>query len=565
MFVIHKQLISHSEREYTFTTLFWSGERQIGGLGIAVFCLPVIAMAPLLFNDNVDVASMAGTWLGTLFAGIGFIALFSQLRAVAFSLMRSRKFLMERSAGDWAVLVPLKNMPRQGLVERVAPSFQGWLQRAYLTDMTISMTWDYRQGGGTSGWSNLFAHAGIKPQDLIAYGGPDAKIYPAVSGDLGPGDPPRLADMIFEEGKVSYGLTRNEFTALLIICGFPIADFSTSGLTYSTGLLGTMALADGEPFVQLARFDPHDGCRHITKDLARYVNELPIQRCIDYALGVLRTPKRGDHHHIIIASGILPADDDLAGGLRIWTSVPSAAQINMIKYTMEQFVSISGADFLKYSVETAADIDYERKTMEKVNPGFSLSKEKAHQIMLIAHALAALQPWGLLPVLPPYIVQAFRPLIAPFVGAGADNVAFLQDRMCEMKLQPLMGWDTIEQQATALSQIGDIKTDFFSCSNSPCRQYFKAMNMVFDAHMLQLADVRNLLAAKAALLLLDGEPVSENFVQNMTAHLSHSQSSGKVPDWAVHVYAAYLWGWLNDSIPMDFDYSSKFNRRIFLE
>lgn len=518
-------------------------------------------MAPLLFSDNVNISSMAATWLGTLIAGIGLIAIFSQIRSLAISVVRSRRFLMERSAGDWAILVPTRDMPRHGLVEGVAPAFQGWLQRAYRTDVTLSMTWDYRKGGGTSGWSNLFAHADIKPLDIVAYGGPDARFYPAVSGNLGPGEAPRLADMIFEEGRVSYGLTRNEFTALLIICGFRISDFSISGLTSSTGFLGTMALVDRGPFSQLARFDSHDGCRHITEDLERYVNKLPVQRCIDYSLGVLRTPKRGDHR-IIIPAAISPEDD----GLCAWTAWPSAAQLNQIKYTLEQFVSVSGADMLEYSVETKVDIEYERKTMERVGPGLSLSKEKIHQIVLIAHALAALQPWGLLPVLPSHFAQAFKPLIAPFVGSRSETVNVLQERMCEIKSKPLSGWDSIEQQAMALSQIGNIKTDFFSVSNSPCRQYFKAMNMVFDAYMLPAADVRNTLAAKAALRLLEGDTLlSDNLVHNMTIHLGNGQLPAKIPDWAISVYATYLWGWLNDYVPMDFSFQSKFHRRIFLE
>jgi hypothetical protein len=520
-------------------------------------------MTPLLLSDNINIASAAGTWLGALFAGVGLIAIISQIRALAITLVRSRKFLMVRSAGDWAILIPTRNMPEHGLVEGVAPCFQGWLQRAYREDLTISMTWDYRKGGGTSGWSNLFAHAGINPLDLINYGGPEARMFPAVSGNLGPGEAPRLADMVFEGGRVSYGFTRNEFTALLIICGFRISEFSISGLTSSTGFLGTMDLVERGPFSQLGRFDPHDGCRHITEDLERYVNKLPVQRCIDYSLGILRTPKRGGRRIIIPAA--TSAESDGPAGLCAWTAWPSAAQLDQIKYTLEQFLSISGADILEYSIETTVDIEYERETMERVNPDFSLGMEKIHQTVLVAHALAALQPWGLLPVLPTHFAEAFKPLIAPFVGSRLETVTVLQERMCDMRLKPLPGWDTIEQQAMALSQMGNIKTSFFSASNSPCRQYFKAMNMVFDAYRLPLADVRNKLAAIAVSKLLEGDKISELFVDNMAIHLGHGQLPAKIPDWAVSVYAAYLWGWLNDYIPMDFSFRSKFNRRIFLE
>jgi hypothetical protein len=111
----------------------------------------------------------------------------------------------------------------------------------------------------------------------------------------------------------------------------------------------------------------------------------------------------------------------------------------------------------------------------------------------------------------------------------------------------------------------NIKTSFFSASNNPCRQYFKAMNMVFDAYRLPLADVRNKLAANVASKLLEGDKLSDNSVDNMTIHLGHGRLPAKIPDWAISVYAAYMWGWLNDYIPMDFSFWSKFNRRIFLE
>jgi hypothetical protein len=478
---------------------------------------------------------------------------------------------MERSAGDWVLLIPKKGMPQRGLVEGVAPALLGWHQRAYIENKSISMTWDYRKGGGTSGWSNLFAHCGIKPADLVNYGGPSSRVYPAVTGDLGPGAAPRLADLMFEDGRVAYGLTQNEFAALLIICGFRISDFSISGCTTSVGFLGSMALADDGPFSQIARFDPHDGCRNITEDLERYVNMLPVQTCIDYALGVMRTPKRGDHD-IIIPAAVSTEDSDISD-LFAWTVNPRATQLDQIRYAIEQLVSVSGADALKYSVETAADVEYERVNMKTILPNTSLSKEKNHQVLLIAHALAALRPWGLLPVLPPHFVQAFKPLIAPFVGSHSETVGVLQDRMCKAKLKPLEGWVDIEQQAMALSQIGDVQIEFFSGSNSPCRQYFKAMNMTFGAHKIRLADVRNTLAAKVALRLLledhnlvdelAGE-LADEFVHNMVVYLGQDQEPVDVPAWAISVYATYLWGWLNDYIKMDFNFRGKFKRRVFL-
>lgn len=529
-------------------------------LTVLSYC--AVAMAPLLFDDQINTAALAGTWLGTLFTAVGLIALISQIKSLMAGLQQSRKALMARSAGDWAALIPTNNMPRHAVVEAVAPAFLGWFQRAYLENTSLSMTWDYRKGSGTSSWSSLFAHCGIKPADQVKYGGPDSRIYPAVTGDLGPGAAPRLADLVFQEGRVAYGFSQNEFAALLIICGFRISDFSISGCSTAVGFLGSMTVADEGPFSQVARFDPHDGCRSITEDLERYVNILPVQTCVEYALGLLRTPGRGVHRVIIPAA--MPAGDDASSPLSSWTTKPRAAQLEQIKYSLEQLASVSGADVLNYSTETAADIEYKRATMRGISPNVSLSDEKNHQALLIAHALAALQPWGLLPVLPSHFVQAFKPLIAPFVGSHSETVAVLQERMCMAKLRPLEGWDSIEQQAAALSQVGDIRTHFFSCSNSPCRQYFKAMNMVFGSCAIDIADVRSALAARAVAELLDGDGLADDFVGNLESHLGQGRRPEDVPAWAVSVYATYLWGWLSDSVEMDFNFRGRFKRRVFL-
>ena len=518
-------------------------------------------MAPLDFSDRINTAAMAGTWLGTLFTAIGLIAVFSQLRSVLVDLQLSKKGFLARSAGCWIALIPQKDMPQRGLVERVAPGFLGWVQRAYVERRHTCLTQDNRTIAGTSGWSNVFAHCGIQAADLIQFGGPDARVFPAVTGHLGPGSP-QLADLIFEDGRVLYGFSKSEFMALLIICGFSPADFSISGCTTSTRFLGSMQLADNEPFSQIARFDAHMGCRDIAEDKERYINNIPIQTCINYAIGVLQTPERGDHRIIIPAKVSSTATEQ--SELTAWITRPGAAQLNEIRFTLEQLVSVSGADVLKYSVETSKDIEYESFTMNRISPGIDFGRAKTRQTLLIAHALAALQPWGLLPVLPSHFVQAFKPLIVPFIGSHSETVGALQKRMYKLKSTPIDGWDSNQQQAMALGQIGDVKDEFFSGSCSPCRNYYSAMNMVFDASRVRLDDVRITLAALAARRCLDGISTADDFVPNLMTHLSEGQFSGEVPAWTITVFATYLWGWLNDFVEMDFDFRGKFKRRVFL-
>lgn len=525
------------------------------------------AMAPLVFGDKLSLAALAGTWLGTLFTAIGLIAVISQLQSMLKDLRRSKTSLLARSAGDWMALIPKKDMPQQGLVESVAPGFLGWVQKAYVGRLNTSFTQDNRKSAGTSGWSSLFAHCGIKATHLIQFGGSDARVFPAVTGDLGPGVV-RLADLIFDNGRVLYGFSQGEFAALLIICGFSISDFSISGCTTSTKFLGSMQLADNEPFSQVARFDPHEGCRDITEDKERYTSDVPVQRCIDYAIGMLRTPKRGGHS-LVIPAAILSPDTEHSE-FAAWTVKPRATQLNEIRYALEQLVSVSGAEVLNYSVETTKDIEYEVSTMKRISPESDIGREKSGEVLLIAHALAALQPWGLLPVLPNYFAQAFKPLIFPFVGSHSDSVTVLRERMCrpKAKLRPLDGWESVEQQAMALGHVGDIEIGFFSGSCNLCRWYFKAMNMVLDAEGIRLEDVRAVLAALAARrYLLEGRTsVADDFMPNLEAHLNQERPiiTGEVPLWAVTVYATYLWGWLNDSIEMDFDFQGKFKRRVFL-
>lgn len=520
-------------------------------------------MAPLEFGDRINTAAMAGTWLGTLFTAIGLIAVYSQLRSVLGNLQQSKKSQLARSTGRWIDLIPQKDMPQQGLVERVAPSFLGWVQRAYMENMHACLTQDDRMIAGTSGWSNLFAQCGIKATDLIQFGGSDARVFPAVTGDLGQGAP-RLADLVFDNGRILYGFSESEFTALLIICGFPPSDFSISGWSSSTRFLGSMQLAENEPFSQVARFDAHTGCRDITEDKERYINNVPVQTCIDYVIGVLRTPNRGDHSIIIPAEASSTAAEN--SELTAWTIKPRATQLNGIRYALEQLVSVSNADVLKYSMETGKDKEYKSSTINTIFPGnyTGQDQDRTRVILLIAHALAALQPWGLLPILPSHFVQAFKPLIVPFVGPHLDTVYVLQEHMRTLRLTPLDGWDSIEQQAMGLGQIGDIKVEFFSGSCTPCRNYYKAMEMVFKANSIRFADVRITLAAHAACRYLDGIDVTREHVPKLIAHLSQGQISGGVPLWAIIVYATYLWGWLNDSMEMNLNIRGNFKRRVFL-
>lgn len=518
-------------------------------------------MAPLAIGDKVNITALAGTWLGTIFTGVGLIALISQLQSVLKGIRHSRRSLLIRSAGAWIDLIPKANVPQQGLVEALVPRFLGFVQKAYLADKPIFMTQGIRQNQGNSGWSNLFAHAGINPQDLIKFGGPDAYIEAAVTG--GGRAPPRLADVIFEDSRILYGFSRTEFAALLVICHFHISDLHLHGNSTSVDFLGTMHLADYGPFSQIARFDAHEGCREISRELERYMSAVPVRRCIDLALGIIRTRKRGDHA-MIIPPSVHPSD--IGAGYELWKVRPEPRQLNEIRYALEQLVSVSGADVLTYSVDTPRDLEYDSSAWKRVLPTGEVSIEEARQILLVAHALASLQPWELLPSLPNWFIGSFRPLLEPFVGTHAETVRFLQDRMRQLRLKPIEGWRDIDEQAAGL-KVGEVKTDFFSHSASLCRNYFKAMNLVFESGLINVDDVQVTLAAQSAYNLLGPAKAQVNeelFNSNMQQYLKDTGVVHLVPGWAVTVYATFLWGWINDSNSMDLSFNTRFQRRVFL-
>jgi hypothetical protein len=119
-------------------------------MSMLVVLLATVVMAPVQLGDRINAAAMVGTWLGTVLTGIGLIALFAQLQSVVADFRKSRRALLVRSAGDWITLIPKKDTPERGVMEAVAPGFLGWVQNAYLKDISIVSTQDVRTGAGTS-------------------------------------------------------------------------------------------------------------------------------------------------------------------------------------------------------------------------------------------------------------------------------------------------------------------------------------------------------------------------------------------------------------------------------
>ena len=167
-------------------------------------------MAPLDLEASVNVASLAGTWIGTIFTGVGLIAVLTQLRSLLLFVDTENRRWKERAAGAWANCVLVDRLPSNGIQEGVVPTFSGWLQNFYLQEKTITVSQDDRGISGKSSWSDLFARMDIKAADLDAYGGLRRQPTPTRSrGTSGYSKRiralrPALGDALVENGNISY-------------------------------------------------------------------------------------------------------------------------------------------------------------------------------------------------------------------------------------------------------------------------------------------------------------------------------------------------------------------------
>nr|AGU10912.1 hypothetical protein [uncultured organism] len=541
-------------------------------------------MAPLQRSDKVDLASLAGTWLGAIFTAVGLVAVYSQLRNAISDFGKHRKQLVIRSAGDWVALIPTKNMPRKGLVEEVAPAFAGWLQNAYIRDKNIPVSLPSATNAGTSSWSILFALCGIRAMDQMTYGGPKSRMHTPHDVNIATGLPPRQADLIFRDGHVAYGFSMNEFAALLILCGFRISAFSATRPTIISGPFGTMSVVDEGPFSQVARFDPHN----IWGSLL-HTQDLPVARCLDYAVGLVQTPERGNHQILIPNYG----KRFKLSQYHYWNGTPQSDHLAILKNALEQLTSISQPHVLRYNELTEVDVAYERSIALHLNLTYSEAKNvpaSLRHAITIGHAISSLKPWGLLPVLSQHFVWAYQPLISPYVKPGLETLLDLQDRLRYSKSVSSKGWDNIVAQADALPRIGNISKNYFSKSTDSCRQYFTAMKKLFNSLNIEFENVRRTLAAKVVsdnwrdtrtpqekgLQEMNDETNSssdlpqlgEGFVQAFGPLLGEQETPFvMVEDWALEIYATFLWGWLGDAVPLEddaLDFGQRFKRRVFL-
>ncbi|KAI9877198.1 MAG: hypothetical protein M1830_004545 [Pleopsidium flavum] len=516
-------------------------------------------MPPLDFNDRINLASMVGTWLGSAFTGLGLIAVYSQLQRALKSPAVVQRRMLKRGAGDWSCCIDEKV---------ILPE-----PEEYCIDVTL-----YDRGtAGTLCWSRLFAQCGIKALDLVAHGGPDARVLPIggfrANRNIFQPQKPSLADVRVDDGKLLYGFSAEEFTALLILGGFSPAALSLPGRRSATSFLGCMHVMDHSPFTQVAVFDPHHGISPVAVEQERYLHTVPVAHCLELALGLIRTAPRGSRTAILLSNSAEPSQFfPPPSALWIWQQDPDAEQLKATGDGLQKLTGVFDIATFAYLTIKKGDLEYESAFVEKISGRYPKIVKRTvwRASLLIAHAIDALQPWPLLPVTQQCLRDAMVNILQPFIMPSTHPVEFLRTRLAGLRTAKLpSGWSSVEELIASLELIRDIRTVAFQGSAIWAANYYCAMKVVFEANKTELMHVRRCLAAEAASQALRAEgwnvpSLSDVFISELCVHDGQLPSEVCCPEWALHIYATFLWAWFKDAIITDLVLADRFQRRIFL-
>lgn len=373
-------------------------------------------MSPIGFSNSINVVSLVGTWLGTLFTAIGLLAVLSQIRSLMKQIRDQNSQWKEKAAGAWASCILIDRQPSNGIQEGTMPKFSGWLQNFYLREEYITVSQDDRGSAGKSSWSDLFSRLDIDPVDLRKLG--DVKPLPPPSrkgGELAKAvlvrtRRPGLADVLVDNGSISYGFSAAEFAALITLCGFRPEELATKPTSHSTSYFGQMQVAEHGQFSQIAKFDSHHGFRDSFGTYKTDMRDIPIAHCLNLAYGMIRTKGRFGREWIILPE---PAPQD--SSMRIWSGYPQPQQLKKIQYAFESF---AGAGELHIDDHAYQRDDLDEQDVETMHNllcvddlkfigELGMSRNgipyppamKAREALNAAHAIAAIQPWALLPTL----------------------------------------------------------------------------------------------------------------------------------------------------------------------
>lgn len=542
-------------------------------------------MAPLGFENSIDVASLTGTWMGTIFTGVGLLAVLTQLNTLLNYVKAGNRQWIERSAGkEWASFIHIDHLPSNGIQEGVVPCFSGWLQYFYVREEKILVSQDDLGFSGESSWSDLFDRMNVEAAVADAYGGQNRQSTPKWKHEPIERDQwirslrPKLGDALVENGRIMYGFSAAEFAALIILCGFHPEEFRPNRSHHSVSFFGQMRVAEYDHFSHVARFDSHHGFWDKPDSVKTRAYSIPVAHSLNLAFGMIRVKGRSKR------AWVIPSDSEASlGG---WGAYATPHQLGNIIYAFQRFVGVSGLTIAEYSQRNDAFEDDDVQVLRGLLTSSGLVSEtplsdddlrnRAREVLNATHAIAAIQPWALLPVLPRYLVFAIESILDPFFLKKEDTVGVLQR---ELNMIP----DRI--QSRKLDQVVADKHNFFGRHCYQSLTYYKAMSLVFSHNDIDMDNLRLPLAANVGtklfwdrfspllrdLLREEVEERLEPFTESLRRYLEGcylqvdmKEKSPNVPEWAVNVYANYLWGWVTNSIPSDPDLITHFRRRVFL-
>ena len=556
-------------------------------------------MAPqhLDLDDSVDLVGDVGTWLGTLFTGIGLLAVVAQLRSVISKTYGQQERLLKRQAGDWLPCLDKQVYISDGVIPQAAPAFAGWVQYKYVNAGSATLTQYNAGNSGTSSWSRFFAQCSVWPNELMRDGIPDP---PMTDETFHRKWSPVKADLWKGGGKLLYGFSSSEFSSLNIIAGFPPDHIGEPGPGKSMCYPGISYIADRDAFSQSAQFDPYTGRQDVRPKKGRHLHQVPVQGALHLALGMLKIyPKKRNRLWLIFPNPTLsrreesiitiaPENSRDSQSFDYWSSLPKNLQLNRLSLNLEQMTHVTIGAIFNYSTQSEEDCHVESKLMQALS-GHS-GPLPFRQALLAAYAVDALEPWALLPVAPHHLVLPFQEILSDFVATREQSVEALTMMIRSptsaslRSFHPTEGWKDERERIEAVERSGNIRTDYFSQSADNCRYYYEHMVAAFADNDISLALVRKTLAAAVAWhvlfpksLVYDLEDEKEDngrqtYMRAMISHL-HEGSEADLEekydisqnlDWALKIYATYLWGWLGDSIETDGDFLGIFRRRVFL-
>ena len=448
-------------------------------------------------------------------------------------------------------------LPSNGIQKGVVPSFKGWLQHFYLNEKTITVSQDGLESSGESSWSALFARMDIEAADVYDCGGPKRKTTSTQEYEINdrnqlirPDFRPEFGDALFEDGSTWYGFSGAEFAALIILCGFTprtfrlkrshhsANDFGTCVSRNIITIIGSFILQILTPMLGLATHPGASRRKHMM-----FLSLIAL----NLAFGMIHVKGRPEREWVI------PSESKASLGS--WGAYASSQQLSNIRYTFELFVGDSGPAIAHYSQKNGAfEVDDVFVLKDLISSsGLVLEtrlsdddfRTRAREILNATHAIAAIRPWALLPVLPLHLVSAIKPILKPFFVKRADTVGVL---LRELKMIS----NRTELSGNLNHIVGDLKS-FFGNDCFQALTYNEAMSMVFCHQSIELDDVRVSLAAAVGRKFIwdksfpsrsrEVEERLEPFEEGMRQYLEYCyppvdprERSRNVPKWAVEVY-----------------------------